>query len=57
MLKRREGGHLGGRLGGRGKTKCNERGDKRGDTFNTLNGRFEGAKDLKTCKNRAEKWD
>ena len=57
MLKRREGGHLGGRLGGRGKTKCNERGDNRGDTFNTLNGRFEGAKDLKTCKNRAEKWD
>lgn len=55
MLKRREGGHLGGHLGGRGKTKCNERGDKRGDTFNTLDGGFEGAKDLKTCKNRAEK--
>ena len=55
MLKRREGGHLGGHLGGQGKTKCNERGYERGYTFNTLDGGFEGAKDLKTCINRAEK--
>ena len=57
MLKRREVGHLGGRKDGRGKTKCNERMDKRVDTFNTLDGGFEGAKDLKTCKNRGKKQD
>ena len=54
MLKIREGGHLDGQKDGHGKTKCNERMDKRVDTFNTLDGGFEGTKGLKTCKNRAK---
>ena len=36
------GGHLGGRLGGQGKTKCIERGDTWGDTFNINIGCFWG---------------
>ena len=46
---------LGVQLGVRGKTKCNERECIRECTFNTLDGGFEGAKDLKTCKNRVKK--
>jgi hypothetical protein len=57
VLKRREGVQLGVQLGVRGKTKCNERECIRECTFNTLDGGFEGAKDLKTCKNRVKKQD
>ena len=45
------------RLAVRGKTKCNERACIWPCIFNTLDGGFEGAKGLKTYKNRVKKQD